>query len=194
MANIARSLSAFLVAAMLAACSTPGVAPAPEPSALGLANGVGHDAGGRLVLRIRLPRKEKRGAATPRYISAATRAITISIAGPSDASKTAALAPNAPGCSQGFCAVTVLGLKPCPSSASCYAATIATYDAVTGCPSTCTIPGTAHELSGNQSVRFAIAKARLNRIDITLDGFQPRQCSCRKRTRPSPAIWHRAFR
>ena len=170
MANIARSLSAFLAAATLAACSSPGVAPAPEAPTLGLANGAIHDAKGRLVLRIRIPRKKKRNAATPRYISPATKAITISISGPADVSKTAALTPGAPGCSQGVCAVTVLGLKPCPSSASCYVATIATYDAVAGCPSACTIPKTAHELSGNQRVPFTIARARVNKIGVTLDG------------------------
>ena len=128
---------------------------------------------GRRQLRAADPtyrEKSRRAVLGPHYISPATQAITISITGPTKVAKIAALTPNAGGCSRGLCTVTIPGLKPCPSSKNCYAAAIATYDAVTGCPSLCTIPPTAHELSGNQSVPFRIAKAQDNLIDVTLDG------------------------
>jgi hypothetical protein len=50
-------------------------------------------------------------------------------------------------------------------------ATIATYDAVTGCPAACAIPQTAHKLSANQSVVFTIATSQDNQINATLDGI-----------------------
>jgi sugar lactone lactonase YvrE len=172
MADIARSLSAVLATAMFAACSSAGVGPTLQGlPAQPLANGVQSGAKGSLVLRIHVARKKKTGDAAPRYISPATEAIKIAITGLTDVKKTAALMPNARGCSLGFCTVTIPGLRPCPSKANCYVATIATYDAVTGCPSACTIPETAHELSGNQSVLFTIAKAQANRINVTLEGI-----------------------
>jgi sugar lactone lactonase YvrE len=171
MANFARSLSILVVAATLTACSSAGSPPLETPSAPLVTNAVRNDGGeGRLVLRIRVPRKKKTRRLRPHYISPATQAITISITGPTEIKKTAALTPNASGCSHGSCTVTIPGLKPCPSAANCYAATIETYDVVTGCPTACAIPPTAHRLSGNQSVAFRIAKARDNLIYITLDG------------------------
>jgi NHL repeat len=171
MANIAKLLSILVVAATLVACSTAGGPPLGTSSALMVTNAaIDGDGKGRLVLRIHVPRKKKTHPLAPHYISPATQAISISITGLTDIKKTAALTPNAAGCSHGSCTVTIPGLRPCPSSANCYVATIETYDAVTGCPSACAISSTAHRLSGNQSVVFRIAKARDNLIYITLDG------------------------
>ncbi len=173
MAFMARSLSALLTAALLAACSSAGAGLAPVPLALG--NSAHHGAKGRLVLRILIPRKKKTSSSSPRYISPATAAMKIVILGLTNVTKTVALTANARGCSGTvagtFCTVTIDGLRACPSSGNCYVSTMATYDAVTGCPSACAIPGTAHELSANQIVEFTVALGRTNRIKVTLDGI-----------------------
>jgi sugar lactone lactonase YvrE len=172
MATIARSLSALLTVAMLAACSSAGAG--PTPVAPTFANDAHHGGKSSLVLRILVPRKKKTHHAAPRYVSPATAAMKIAILGLAKVTKIVGLTPNAAGCSGisagTFCTVMISGLKPCPSSGNCYAATISTYDAVTGCPSTCTIPVTAHELSSDQSVGFTIALGRSNQISVTLDG------------------------
>ena len=171
MAAIVTSVRLLLVAATLTACSSAGGTAVQVPPVQSLANGARQGADGSLVMRIHVSREKKTRRAVPRYVSPATAAITIAITGLVDLKKTAALTPDAGGCSRGLCTVTIPGLKPCPSRANCYVAAVATYDAVTGCPSACTIPKTAHELSGNQSVPFRIAKAQDNLIDVTLDGF-----------------------
>lgn len=172
MANMARALSALLTVAMLAACSSGSFAPTAQAA---LANDAHHVAKGSLMLRIVVPKKKKTRRQAPHYISAATQAMTIAIIGLTDVNKTVALTPNANGCSSSLagtlCTLTVPGLKPCPSSANCYGATIATYDAVTGCPSACTIPETAHKLSANQTIVFSIAAGRADQIDATLDAI-----------------------
>ncbi len=173
MATTARSLSALLAAASLAACSSAGAGPTAVPPVL--ANAAHHSTKGRLVLRILIPTKKKTAHTSPRFISPATAAMKIVILGLTNVTKTVALAPNATGCSGTvagtFCTVTIDGLRACPSSGNCYVSTMATYDAVTGCPSACTIPGTAHELSSNQTVEFTVALGRTNRIKVTLDGI-----------------------
>ena len=171
MPAIVRSLSSLLAAVALAACSSVGMPPSQASPVQALADGVNRGAKGSFVLRIHVPRTKKARYATPHYISPATAAIKIAITGLTDVKKTAALTPNAGGCARGLCTVTIPGLKPCPSRGNCYVATIATYDAVTGCPSACTIPITAHELSGDQGVPFKIVKAQDNLIDVTLDGI-----------------------
>jgi hypothetical protein len=172
MASIARSLSALLTIATLAACSSAGLG--PTPAAPTFANDAHHGAESSLVLRILVPRKKKTHHAAPRYVSPATAAMKIAILGLAKVTKVVGLTPHATGCSGisagTFCTVMISGLKPCPSSGNCYAATISTFDAVTGCPSACTIPVTAHELSSDQSVGFTIALGRPNQINATLDG------------------------
>jgi hypothetical protein len=171
MPAIVTSVRLLLAAALLTACSSAGGPPLQVPPVQPLANGVRHVAEGSFVLRIHVSRKKQTRRIGPHYVSSATQALTISITGLISLKKTAALTPNAGDCSRGLCTVMIPGLKPCPSSKACYAAAIATYDAVTGCPSSCTIPPTAHELSGNQSVPFRIVKAQDNLIDVTLDGI-----------------------
>jgi sugar lactone lactonase YvrE len=173
MATIVRSLSVLLAAAMLAACSSAGVGPTPQTPEL--ATSAHHGAKGRLVIRIRVPRKKKTSHAAPRYISPATAGMTVAITGPTDVSKIVALTPNASGCSSSLagtlCTLTIPGLAPCPSSASCYTGKVATYDATSGCPSACAIPVTAHKLSDNQNVAFTVASGQANQINATLEGI-----------------------
>jgi streptogramin lyase len=100
--------------------------------------------------------------------------MTIAIAGPTTFGETVGLIAGANGCASSlagtFCTLTVPGLSACPTTGNCYTATIATYDGIAGCPSACAIPGTAHELSGNQNVPFTIATAQANQLNLTLDG------------------------
>ena len=128
-------------------------------------------AAGKLVLRIRIPRKHHRA----HYVSPSTKGMTVSIVGLTDKNETVELTPTANGCTSSLagtlCTLSVPGLKACPSSAACYSATIATYDAVSGCPLACAIPGAAKKLSGNQNVVFTIATGQSNLIGITLDGI-----------------------
>jgi streptogramin lyase len=117
-----------------------------------------------LVLRIKVPRKHR-----SRYISPATRAMTLQITGPTTIPKeVVGLTPSSPGCSGNVCTVKI-GLAPCPTAKTCYAATIETYDAYDA--GTNTIPVGANELSAAQIVPFTIAKTIENRITVVLDGI-----------------------
>jgi hypothetical protein len=159
-----------IAAALLAACSSastrslPPVPGAPAPT---------HRARASLTLRIRVPRKPPHKA---HYVSPATAGLTMDVTGPNGyhSSTVAGLTPASPGCSGGAggtaCTLTLGGLAPCAASANCYTVTLATYDAVT-CASTCTIPGSAHELSAAQSIPFYVASATANQLTATLGGI-----------------------
>jgi len=158
---------------MLAGCGNGGGLSPLAPQAPAAASA--HHAGkGKLVLRIHVPKK-KRTRHGAHYISAATQAMTIAIVGLQDVNETVGLTPTATGCQSSlagtFCTLEIANLPSCPSSSNCYSATLATYDAVTGCPSACAIPSGAQELSGNQDVNFTVAAGASNQIDITLDGI-----------------------
>jgi hypothetical protein len=109
-------------------------------------------------------------ARTPHYVSAATKGMTIAIAGPSTLIETVGLTPSSPGCAStpsGTTCTIATTLNACPSSANCYTGTVATYDNVS-CAATCTIPGGAHELSSAQSIAFAIALDVANTVNLAL--------------------------
>src|SRR5215469_14648016 len=170
-----RSIAAALVAAMLCGCAagakTPSLLPvAPERVNAGTPQSDARHGAGKLVLRIRVPKRHRRA----RYISPATQGITIALTGPTNVSETASLQPNASGCTSTLagtsCTLTIPGLKPCPSSANCYSGAVATYDAVS-CNATCTIPPTAQELSANQSVAFTLSTGQSSVVGITLYGI-----------------------
>jgi hypothetical protein len=109
---------------------------------------------GTLVVRTKVPVKKgtRHGA---RYISPASQGITIALSGLFNfsVSEAASLLQNGPGCtgapSATTCTLTIPGLPPGP-----YSGSIATYDAIAGYPNACTIPGSAHELSGDQAIAF----------------------------------------
>jgi streptogramin lyase len=169
--NLQRLL-AFLTAGVLAACS---VGAGTTPATPGVPTSDAHSRSkGHLTVRIRVPKRHRRHHAAPAYVSPATQAMTIALTGPTHLSETVGLTTGASGCASSLagmlCTLTIPGLLPCPSAANCYSATIATYDAVSGCPSACAIPGSAHELSGNQNVGFTIASGQANQLNLTLDG------------------------
>jgi sugar lactone lactonase YvrE len=129
------------------------------------------------TLRIRIPKAARHVRVVrdgrPRYVSAATKGMTLDITGPTHVSETVGLTPTSTGCRSSVtdtsCTLT-LALAPCPSSASCYTATIATYDDVS-CISGCRIPVGANELSTAQNVAFGITAGLNNEILLTLSGI-----------------------
>jgi virginiamycin B lyase len=182
-----RTLALLIASAYLAACSSPaGSMPAAgSPASVSGKNvsaSVAHRGKGRITVSIRIPRKHhgKRVRVMrngrPEYISAATAGLTISIIGLQTLSETVSLLPNAQGCTSSLasttCTLTIPGLAACPSpSTNCYSATIATYDAIAGCPSACSIPNSANQLSANSGVAFTVVNAQSNSLNITLEGL-----------------------
>src|SRR5271154_7062224 len=127
MANIGRSLVAVFTAAAFAACSAGGSVAPPTGQVGDHDNGTRHTKG-KLVLHVHVPRK-KHTHRGPRYVSSATKAMTIAIGGLTDVNMPVGLTPSATGCTSSltgtFCTLTISGLTACPTSANCYAATIA---------------------------------------------------------------------
>jgi virginiamycin B lyase len=117
---------------------TPSDAPAVTAS---------HRERGRLVLRVNVP---KRGHGRARYVSSATKSMTVAFDGPTKVNETLKLTPG----SNSF----VVLLAPCVTDAACYTGTIATYDA------------DGRALSSNQQIAFAIAAGKANSIRVTLNG------------------------
>ncbi|HLX26057.1 MAG TPA: hypothetical protein VKR05_03630, partial [Candidatus Cybelea sp.] len=155
-----RVVLAVLVASVLSACSAGGVATVPNGSGGAPAVRAGT---GTLLVRVRIPKRNRHHH--PRYISAATQGMTLAITGPTTAKETVSLQPTATGCTSSltgtFCTLTIPDLRSCPSASNCYSASIATYDAISGCPSACSVAG-ARELSANQNVAFDIVKGKNN--------------------------------
>ncbi|MBV8491581.1 MAG: hypothetical protein JO199_13725 [Candidatus Eremiobacteraeota bacterium] len=120
-------------------------------------------------LRIRIPKNHR-----ARFVSPATQGMNVAIAGPTTVSKTVGLTPSSTGCTSSvtntICEVTI-ALKPCPTPANCYTATIATYDAVSCGGSNCTIPPSANELSAAQSVAFNVKAGQTSALPLSLSGI-----------------------
>ncbi|MBV8435556.1 MAG: hypothetical protein JO029_14855 [Candidatus Eremiobacteraeota bacterium] len=161
----------FLASISFAAC---GIGACSNGFAPGAVPAQSQTATGSLSIRVRVPaRAHSARRKSANYISKATAGIAIAIAGPTRVNKVASLLPSGTGCTAGSagttCTLTIPSLKPCATAANCYTASIATYDAVSGCPVACSVAG-AKELSANQNLPFRIAKGRSNAIRITLDG------------------------
>jgi virginiamycin B lyase len=161
-------------AVALVACSSGITPPAgPVPQAPAQVHRV------TATLRILIPKREHRHRIRVHghYISPATQGLTLAISRGSGVafSETIALTPqsNPQGCSNtpsGTLCLSKIPLAPCPNASNCYTASIATYDAIAGCPSACSITG-ANELSANQSIAFNVAAGAANQVSATLDGI-----------------------
>ncbi|HEY1975788.1 MAG TPA: hypothetical protein VGG89_04565 [Candidatus Baltobacteraceae bacterium] len=120
---------------------------------------------GTLTISIRVPRRHHR---RPKYISSATKGMTLLLSGPTPLAETVGLTPSSPGCSgtgdATKCTVTVT------LSAGKYTATIDTYDAVSCAGSSCVIPSGAHLLSEAKDAPFSVKSGKANSIDVTLGG------------------------
>jgi len=120
---------------------------------------------GALVVRVRVPMH-------PDYVSAATKALTVQIAGPTKMNATVGLVLTAKGCKSSLmtlsCALTLPSLKACPTKKPCYKATVATFDAFNAASHK--IPHGAHKLSADQSFSFTIAKGNTV-VSLVLEGI-----------------------
>jgi virginiamycin B lyase len=172
-----RRFAACALISALAACAGGAVPSANSPGAAPVAPSKAHKV--KAHLRIRIPKhRHKRHGKHGRYVSPATQGIVVTVNGPNGFSfnQVAGLtiAANPQNCTSSLastsCVLTIPGLAPCPTPANCYTLTVATYDAVTGCPDNCSISG-AQALSANQNVGFNIAAGAANQINVTLDAI-----------------------
>ena len=161
MAHTSRPIIAILVAAILAACSSGGVAPL-TPQAQTLADNAHRAAKGTLTIRIRIP-KEHHDVRGPRYISAATKGMKIAFTGASTFRKVINLTPSDPRCSGSPLTCTI----DVSLSAGSYSATINTYDRA---PVGGKIPTDAHLLSTAHNIAFSVKRGIANKFSVTLDG------------------------
>ncbi|MBV8435676.1 MAG: hypothetical protein JO029_15455 [Candidatus Eremiobacteraeota bacterium] len=162
-----RSVYAALLSLLVASACSGGPAIPPLTQ-----HGSASARSGSLVVRVKVP-KRRRGRHT-RFISPATQAMTVSVAGPTPiANKVIGLTPASHGCDGSLggtiCTVTIGGLAPCPKKGNCYTATLVTYDAYDS--ATNTIPPTANKLSAAQSIGFPIVTGVANTFKVTLDGI-----------------------
>ncbi len=175
--HVQRRWQAGALVLLLGACSGRMLPLAPTTSWNPTGAVATNSGAARLVIRIKIPKRKRRLDDQPEYVSASTKAMTIVVKGPSRVKETFDLNVSArhlpASCrriARGFeCTESVL-LKPCPSKAKCYKASIATFDAVLCRRSGCTIPPSAHELSANQDVRFSIGSGG-GILKFTLDGI-----------------------
>ncbi len=154
-----RVLLAILVAASLGACSSAG---GVAPFASGAQDaGTNRTVKSELVLRVRVPHRKKtqRGA---RYISAGTKALTMSFTGPQTLTQVVNLTPADPRCS-GSPLICTITIHLIPGS---YTAAIKTYDEA---PVNGEIPAGAKLLSTAAGIRV-VKTGTVNRLALTLDG------------------------
>jgi hypothetical protein len=161
-------VSASLLALSLAACSG-GPSTSPLPASAGVSDASRAPVAGgferrkaTLHVSIRIPRKHKR-ARGPRYISAATKGMTMAFTGPSTFVQAVNLTPSDPRCSGSplVCNVSVA------LAAGGYTAAIATYDQA---PVNGAIPAGAGLLSSAKNLAFSVSLGTSNHVGVTLDG------------------------
>ena len=125
--------------------------------------GAGRLRKGTLTIRIRIPKTRLHRGEAPRFISAATKGMTMAFKGPSTYSQVINLTPSDPRCT-GIpltCTIAVTLL------AGSYTVTIDTYDKA---PVSGRIPAGANLLSTAKNAPFTMAGGITNTIGITLDG------------------------
>jgi hypothetical protein len=162
----ARTFVAPLVAAVLTACSSAGsVAPlTPVASqAQAVANGA-HPAGeGTLVIKIRLPKGAHARRLGPRYISAATKGMTLDFTGPSPLVETVTLTLANKSCKGTPLTCTI----DVALTSGRYKGTVSTFNQA---PVHGLIPPGANLLSIARGVSFAIAAGKSTPLRFALDG------------------------
>jgi hypothetical protein len=166
------AVPAACLAIALAACSGPGAIPGASQIS------GDHARLAKVSFRIRVPKSAHTGRTHaarrgPAYVSPAVAGMTVAIVGPTTTTATFGLLSNSPGCagaqSGTLCTISLPGLKPCTGTASCYTASVSTYDGVT-CASACSIPANSNELSAAQHVAFAVVQSAANVVSVTLGG------------------------
>jgi hypothetical protein len=162
MKNACRALIAFLGAALLTACSPERTfAPLAQPAQMAAGNE--HRAAGRLLVRIRIPKKRQARRVGPRYISVATKSMTMAFKGPSTFTKVINLTPSNTNCFGSPLQCTI-AITLAPGK---YRVTADTYDEA---PVDAAIPVGANLLSTAHDVPVFITSGASNIISLTLEG------------------------
>jgi hypothetical protein len=154
---------ALLAALTMAGCSGAGAAGNPIPG-FGTAPAPATNAAerARLTVRVRIP-KRRRGARRARYISPATKGMTLAFSGASSLTDTVGLTPSSPGCKGSPLECTVeLSLRP-----GSYLLTVRAYDKA---PAAHAIPTGANLLSSASNLPVKVAAGTQNHLGLTLDG------------------------
>jgi hypothetical protein len=160
-----RWLAVICAANLLGGCASRGTVPAtnapPDLRALApqSAAAASHRRA-RLLIRIRIPKHHRRGA---RYISAATKGMTMKFAGPSTYTQVVNLTPSDPRCSGAPLTCTI----PVTLFAGSYKASVSTFDKA---PVAGAIPASASLLSTAANVPLTMTGGITNRLGVTLDG------------------------
>lgn len=123
-----------------------------------------------LKLHIRIPRRHRRHRKGARFVSAATKGMTVQFSGPTNLTETVGLTPG----TDSRCTGPAGGPYSCTIGiqllSGSYTGSISTYDNVSCAGYSCTIPGGANLLSTASSVPFTITPYIVNNIDFTLSG------------------------
>jgi NHL repeat len=121
-----------------------------------------HGRKGSLVVSVRIPRRRHRGLHA-RYISAATKGMTLAIVGPTNLTQAINLTPSDQRCT-GIPLTCTIAI---PLVTGSYGATVTTYDQA---PVNGTIPAGANELSLAHNISFSVTSGKANTFNVTLDG------------------------
>jgi hypothetical protein len=165
-----RVIAASALAILIVGCTatnrpfTPLSASGTAPAAQAISTTIdGHRRKGKLRIRVRIPRSSRHHRA-PRYISAATKGMTMAFTGPTTMTQVVNLTPSDPRCT-GIpltCTIAVTLL------AGGYTVTIDTYDKA---PVGGSIPAGAKLLSTAKNAGFTMTGGITNSVGIALDGI-----------------------
>lgn len=113
------------------------------------------------VFRIKVPHSEARRGLRARFVSPATKSVTIALNGPTAYDQTIAVTAGSPNC------VTNLGGTSCTFQIALqpgdYSGSVTAYDAV--------VPASGHPLSAATNIAFTIAAGTINTVRMTLSGI-----------------------
>ena len=172
--NQMRTLAALCAGALLAGCAGAGQGPSPlplanQPSAGALARAAASATTnvrrrkGTLDVRITIPKLHRHSGEAPRFISTATKGMTMAFTGPTTMMQVVNLTPSDPRC-KGIpltCTIAITLL------AGSYTVTIDAYDKA---PVAGSIPSGAKLLSTAKNAPFTMVAGVTNGIGVTLDG------------------------
>ena len=161
---IPRLLAAAACSLSLVACGA-GLSRSVPVAGIGGSSNSATTRKGMLAVRIRIPKRRNR---RPHYVSAATKAMTIALTGPSNVTQTFGLTPSSNGCS-GTPTVCTIDIA---LAAGSYTATVETYDEA---PVNGSIPAGAHLLSTASNVPLSVKLGIANALPVILDGI-PASC------------------
>jgi NHL repeat len=161
--SISRVTLVFLAAALLSACSATGGVGPMTPQTQSAFNSA-HSADGTLVIALRLPRESStQRNVHPRYISPATKGMTLDFTGPSSLLEAVNLTSSDSHCRGTPLTCTIDVVLP----AGKYTGTVSTFDQA---PIHGRIPTGANLLSTARHLRFTIVQGKSTHLRLALDG------------------------